>query len=285
MTTADLLAVVRLRTRRPRTSWSLAAAAAVLAVMVVLAVAAPLVAPHDPNAVDLLSARQGPSSAHLLGTDGQGRDLLSRAVYGARTSLFGPVLVALIASVVGTFLATVAAWFGGWVNETIGRLLDVLFALPGLLLAIVAVAMFGAGMTVCVLALAISYVPFVARLVHGPLLRARAQPYIAACEIQGFSLFHLWSRRLLPAVAPFMAAQTAVAFSTSLLDLSSLSFLGLGVQPPTADWGVMVASGRQDILQGSPQEALVGCVMIVLTVVAANVLAERLSARSEAGNR
>lgn len=255
-------------------------AAVVLALVVIIALAAPLLAPHDPNAVNILNPLAGPSGAHPLGTDAEGRDLMSRLMYGARSSLLGPALVVLIAGSVGTVLTLISVWFGGWVDELLSRTLDVLFAFPGLLLAIVAAAVFGPGLIVCVIALAISYTPYMARLLRGPALKIRTQPYIAASELQGFSAPRIWRYHMLPALRPFIVGQAAIGFGYALIDLAALSFLGVGVQPPTADWGVMVSDGESSILRGAPQEALFASILIVLTVVALNLIGERLAGPS-----
>jgi len=256
-------------------------AGGVLTLVVVVALAAPLLAPHDPNAVNILNALAGSSGAHLLGTDADGRDLMSRLIYGARSSLLGPALVVVMAGSAGTLLALVSVWFGGWTDELLSRLLDVLFALPGLLLAIVAAAVFGPGLIVCVIALTISYTPYMARLLRGPALKVRSQPYVAASELQGFSAPRIWLRHMLPALRPFIVAQAAIGFGYALIDLAALSFLGVGVQPPTADWGVLVSDGESSILRGAPQEALFAGILIVLTVVALNLIGERLAEPAE----
>jgi peptide/nickel transport system permease protein len=256
-------------------------AGGVLALVVVVALAAPLLAPHDPNAVNILNPLAGSSGAHPLGTDAEGRDLLSRLIYGARSSLLGPALVVVMAGSAGTLLALVSVWFGGWIDELLSRLLDVLFALPGLLLAIVAAAVFGPGLMVCVIALTISYTPYMARLLRGPALKVRSQPYVAASELQGFSPPRIWLRHMLPALRPFIVAQAAIGFGYALIDLAALSFLGVGVQPPAADWGLMVSDGESSILRGAPQEALFAGVLIVLTVVALNLIGERLAEPAE----
>lgn len=252
-----------------------------LVVVVVVALGAPLLAPHDPNAVNILNPLAGSSGAHLLGTDADGRDLMSRLIYGARSSLLGPALVVVMAGSAGTLLALVSVWFGGWTDELLSRLLDVLFALPGLLLAIVAAAVFGPGLIVCVIALTISYTPYMARLLRGPALKVRSQPYVAASELQGFSAPRIWLRHMLPALRPFIVAQAAIGFGYALIDLAALSFLGVGVQPPTADWGVLVSDGESSILRGAPQEALFAGILIVLTVVALNLIGERLAEPAE----
>lgn len=256
-------------------------ATGVLALVVVVALAAPLLAPHDPNAVNILHPLAGTSGTNPLGTDAEGRDILSRLIYGTRSSLLGPALVVVVAGGAGTLLALVSVWFGGWIDELLSRLLDVLFALPGLLLAIVAAAVFGPGLIVCVIALTISYTPYMARLLRGPALKVRSQPYVAASELQGFSAPRIWLRHMLPALRPFIVAQAAIGFGYALIDLAALSFLGVGVQPPTADWGVMVSDGESSILRGAPREALFASALIVLTVVALNLIGERLAEPAE----
>lgn len=283
MSTMQLDALVGRRgaLRARRVSPLFAVAVTILTVLVVIAIAAPLIAPHSPTTVNILEPLAGSSSAHPLGTDGEGRDLLSRLIYGARPSLLGPTLVVAAAVLVGTAVTLVSVWRGGWVDELLSRLLDVMFALPGLLLAIVATAIFGPGLLVCAVALSIAYVPYMARLLRGPAMQVRTKPYVAAYELQGFSGLRICVRHVLPAIRPFVIVQAAVGFGYAMIDLAALSFLGLGVQPPTADWGVMIANGEQDIIQGSPQESLYASLLIVLVVVSANIVAARLAERSE----
>jgi peptide/nickel transport system permease protein len=253
------------------------AAVVIVAILVFLAIFGPYVAPQDPNAVNLSDALAGPSSAHLLGTDALGRDLLSRIIIGARISLLGPLLVVLGATAIGTAVAITSAWKGGWVDTTIARGLDVVFAFPGLLLAILAVTFFGVGLTAPVIALAIAYVPYIARVVRSAALRERRLGYIESAMTQGSSGWSICRRHLLPNVLPLVIAQATIFFAYALVDLAALSFLGLGVQPPTSDWGSMVADGMASVLRGHPQESLFAGAMIVITVVAFTVLAERIS--------
>jgi peptide/nickel transport system permease protein len=267
--------------RLPQAGALVTVAATVLALMVVIAIAAPLVAPHPPNAVNILEPLAGSSSGHLLGTDGEGRDLLSRLIYGARSSLLGPTLVIAVAVVAGVTLTLVSVWWGGWVDEVLSRMLDVMFALPGLLLAIVATAIFGPGLLVCALALSIAYIPYMARLVRGPAMEVRSRPFVAAYELQGFGGVRVALRHLLPAIRPFVIVQAAVGFGYAMIDLAALSFLGLGMQSPTADWGVMVSDGEKGIIQGSPQESLYASLLIVIAVVCVNVIAAAVAERSD----
>lgn len=269
-------------TSRATSDRALLVASAVLAAIVLCCVLAPLLAPYDPNAVDLAHVYAGPSGAHLLGTDAIGRDLLSRLMYGGRTTLLVPLLVTVGSGLVGTALAMTAAWFGGWVDYVIARGFDVLFAFPGILLAILATAVLGPGLLTMTVALVIAYTPYIGRIVRSEAIRQRNLPYIAAASLQGGSRIGIWTRHLLPNVAPLLNAQLTLAYAYSLLDAAALSFLGLGIQPPTPDWGVMVSDGETGLTGGHPQESLYAGAMIVIVVVAVNVIGSRLADTAEA---
>lgn len=270
--------------RAARLPWVTRLAAAWLAVLVVLAVVGPLVAPHDPNAIDLLRLFANPSAEHLLGTDGTGRDIFSRLVVGVRLTLLGPLLVVLLAVVVGTTLAVTAAWFGGWVDTVISRVLDVLFAFPGLVIAMLAVALFGSGLVAPVIALSIAYVPVMARVLRTAAIRERNLPYVAALTVQGASRLSICLRHLVPNLLPIITVQAVVGFSYALLDLAAISYLGLGLQPPAADWGLMVSAGQSAILAGHPLQSIVAALLIVVTVLATNLLGDALAAKFESGS-
>jgi peptide/nickel transport system permease protein len=244
----------------------------VLAVIVLAALLAPVIAPHDPDAVDLLSPYAGSSSAHWLGTDASGRDIFSRLLYGARISLAGPALVIVFSMTLGVLLALVAAWCGGVVDGAISRVIEVLFAFPGLILAVVAVAVFGAGFWAPVVALSIAYVPLVARVLRSVALRERNLPYVAALQIQGVSAPRIALRHLVPNLMPMITVQAGIGFGYAMLDLAAVSYLGLGLQPPTADWGVMVAEGQSSIIEGFPQESLYAAMAVLVTVVSLNLV-------------
>jgi peptide/nickel transport system permease protein len=253
--------------------------AALACLLVALALFAPLLATHSPDQVNLAAAGQDPSAAHWLGTDALGRDLYSRYLYGARLSLLGPALIIGVSTLAGVLLALSAVWIGGFYDALVNRVLDILFAFPGLLLAVLAVAAFGPGLIAPVLALAVSYVPYVARMVRSVALRERALPYVSACRLLGMSGWRISLRHLLPNLGPFIAAQALAAFGSALLDLAAVDFLGLGVQPPTPEWGLMVSEGQSALLAGAPGEALAAGVLIVFTVVVFNLLGDRLVAR------
>ncbi|SEB59360.1 ABC transporter permease [Streptomyces sp. TLI_105] len=253
-----------------------------LGLVVCCAVLAPLLSPQAPNAVDLSGAYQTSSGAHLLGTDASGRDLLSRLVHGSRAALIGPFLVVVISTLLGTILALAAVWFGGWFDQMVVRVVDAVFAFPGLLLAILATALFGSGLSAAVVALSIAYVPYIARIVRSAALRERNLPYIAALQVQGVHGLRIALGHILPNVVGLIVANATLAFGFALMDLAGLSFIGLGVQPPTSDWGAMVGTGMAGVLQQRPQEALYSSVVIVITVGAVNMLGDRLTERWEA---
>jgi peptide/nickel transport system permease protein len=259
------------------------ASAVIILALALMAIFAPLIAPYDPNAIDLLHTFAPPSAQHLLGTDDTGRDLLSRLIWGSRTSLVGPLVVVVLEIALGVPLALLAAWRGGWVDGVVSRVLDVLFAFPGILLAILVIALFGAGLKSAVVALAIAHMPYLARVTRGAAIRERRLAYVQALEVQGFSAFRIAARHLTPNLIPLIVAQATVSFGYVMIDLAGLSFLGLGVQPPTADWGSMVSAGEQNILAGHPAESLYAGALIVITVCAFTLLGERLADLHEQG--
>jgi peptide/nickel transport system permease protein len=232
----------------------------VLGLLAILAVAGPWLAPQDPASVDLAAAFQGPSAAHWLGTDASGRDILSRLLAGARTALLAPLVVTLAATVIGSGMAILAAWRRGWTDTVTARVFDILFSFPGLLLAILATAVFGTGLVAPI--------------------RERSMPYVEALELQGLSGWRICRRHIVPNVGSTIGAQAAISFSYAIVDLAAVNFLGLGLDATDADWGVMVSSGQSSILRGRPEEALLAGLAIVVTVVAVNLLSQRLEGDS-----
>ncbi len=253
----------------------------VLVLVLLLAVVGPLLTSQDPNEGNLAQGFGAPSVEHWLGQDANGRDLLTRLVVGARTAVIGPLLVVVASTILGTVLALAAAWFGGWFDTAVARVVDAVFAFPGLLLAILATALFGAGLPAAVAALSIAYTPYMARIARSAALRERGMPYIAALRVQGIHGLSICVRHILPNIRTLVLANATISFGFALIDLAGLSFIGLGVQPPTADWGAMVGEGLAGILQRYPQESFYAGALIVATVAAANVLGDRLTTRSE----
>lgn len=272
----------RLLSRSPTSVWRdpvVIVSSSFIFLLVCVAIFAPLIARQNPNTANILAGNQSPSSAHWLGTDSFGEDLFSRLVYGARLSLLGPAMIIVIATSFGTVLAIAAAWFGGVFDQVVSRVADILFAFPGLILAMLSVAMFGPGLIAPVIALSISYTPYLMRVIRAEAIRQRNLPYIAACYVEGLPARTICRRHLLPNVGPLLLVQATLSFGYALVDLAAISYLGLGVQSPTPEWGLMVSTGQSSILAGYPQESLFAGAMIVLTVVAFNLLGDRLASR------
>lgn len=283
MTTPTLaLEVLRAPRARPANT-AYVISLVVLGVLTFAAIFAPWVAPYDPDQVDLAAVYASPSSAHWLGTDALGRDILSRMMYGARTALLAPLIVVISSTVIGILLGLLAGWRGGWVDSVLGRIFDVVFAFPSLLIAIMAVALFGKGLVAPVIAMSIAYAPFVARLTRSLVASERSRPYVSAYRVQGFSGGWIATRRVLPNVTPIVGAQSTLNFGYVLAELAALSFLGLGVQAPTADWGAMINEAQAGLLGGHFLPAIVPAVAVVIAVVAVNVIGEELSDRIGGG--
>ena len=202
---------------------------------------------------------------------------------GARTAMLGPLLVVAFSTVFGVLLGLVAAWRGGWIDAVLSRVFEVIFAFPALLIGIMAVALFGKGLTAPVIAMSLAYVPYVARLTRTLVLAERTRPYVSAYRVQGFSGSWIALRRVLPNVTPVVGAQSTLNFGYVLAELAALSFLGLGVQAPTADWGAMINEAKAGLIGGHFLPALVPAVAVVIVVVAVNIIGEELSERIGGG--
>jgi peptide/nickel transport system permease protein len=258
----------------------LAVSLAVCALLALLAVFGPLLMPHSPSQTSILQANQGSSSGHLLGTDELGRDIFSRLIAGARLSLLGPLIVVVLSSVAGTAVAILGVWIRGPFEEVSVRLVDIMFAFPSLLFAILTIAVFGEGFVAPVIALSVGYTPYMARIVRSVARRDRYLPYVDACLVGGLSGWRICTRHLLRNVWPVVLAQATIGFASAIIDLASLSFIGLGTQPPSNDWGLMISDGTTPLLNGYPRQCFAAGVMVVITVVAFNVLGDRLAARA-----
>lgn len=244
-----------------------------------LAVVGPALAPYSPNSTDILAASQGPSSAHWLGTDSLGRDILSRLMTGARLSVAGPGLIVVVSMTLGTAIGIASAWFGGAVDAVVVWSCNLLFAVPGVLAAVVAGAVLGAGFWAPTVALAVVYTPFIGRVVRSAVLQQRRAAFVEALVLAGMSSWRICTRHLLPNVGPILFAQATLTFGSALMDFGAASFLGVGVQAPAAEWGVMVSDGRSELLGGALQQSLAGGLMIVLSVVAFNLFGDRMTSK------
>jgi len=261
------------------------ASAVVIAAAMFAAAFGPLLAPYNPDLPNLSLAWAGPTGGHLLGYDVEGRDVLSRLLAGAQTAMLGPLAVVILSVTAGTLLAVTAAWRRGASDAVISTGLDIVFAFPGILLAVLAAAVFGAGLPAAAIALSIAYLPYVARVLRGAALRERSQPYVAALEVQGAPAASICLRHVIPNIGPLIAAQATILFGSAMIDLAAISFLGLGVQPPAANWGVMISENQVGIVQGYPLPALAAGICIVTVVIAVNVLGERLFDQARAAGR
>jgi peptide/nickel transport system permease protein len=257
------------------------ASAAVIAVAVFITVFGPLLAPQDPLSGQLANSYIGPGPGAPLGYDGAGRDVLSRLLVGARTSMLGPFFVVVLCITAGTLLAVWMAWTRGAVDAVVSSTMDILFAFPGILLAILATAVFGKGLTAATVALAAAYTPYVTRVLRGAALRERSLLYISALEVQGASALAICFRHLIPNVVPLILAQATTIFGYAMVDLAAISFLSLGVQPPYPDWGVMISENSSGVVQGYPLAALAAGVCIVVVVIAFSLLGQRLHENAE----
>ncbi|EXU77080.1 ABC transporter permease [Erwinia mallotivora] len=234
------------RRRRPRVT-SLTTGCALVAVLIITALLAPLQAPFDPNA-QLMSARLMPPSAlHWLGTDGFGRDLLSRVIYGARPTLLLVSLILLLTIPVGMLIGICAGYLGGWTERLLMRVTDIFLSLPNLVIALALVAMLGPGLLNGALALALTSWPPFARQARAETLALRRSDYLAAARMQGINGLRLMFGHILPLCLPSAVVRAALSLGGIILSAAGLGFLGMGVQPPTAEWGSMVAEGSKVI--------------------------------------
>ncbi len=254
--------------------------AVIIGTMVIVAVIGALIAPHDPTKANVGDSWDGPRGGHLLGFDANGRDLLSRLLVGTRSAMLGPLAVVGLSVIAGVVVAIVSAWRGGRVDALLGGITDMVFAFPGILIAILAATVTGAGIGSAVIALSIAYTPYIARTVRSAALGERGRAYIAALEVQGLSGWMICRRHLLPNVTPLIVAQATVLFGYAMVDLAAISYIGLGVQPPHPDWGAMINENQGGIVQQHPTPVVIVGLVLVAVVVAFNVLGHRLSRRS-----
>lgn len=247
----------------------------ILLTMIAICVLGPLFMNADPLAQDLLNTYAHPSSEHLLGTDNLGRDILVRLIYGGRSSLAISFAGVLSGTFVGVILGVLAGYFGGVVDTLISRLIDILLAFPGLLLAIVVVAILGPGEMNTVIAIAIFSIPTVARMVRGEVLKVRSADYISMCKVMGESSARVIVRHIIPNASSQIIVNVTLQLGTAILTTSSLSFLGLGVQPPSPEWGSMLSQAR-DIFRSYPLPAIVPGIAITLIVMCFSLVGDGL---------
>lgn len=246
-----------------------------IALLVLCALLAPWLAPHSPTAQHLFEGLQSPSAAHVLGQDRLGRDILSRIIHGARISVYVGVVTVIIAASVGALLGAVAGYFGGLLDELLMRLVDVFLAFPGILLAIAIMGIWGPSLSNVIVALAVMGWVGYARLVRGLVLAARNFDYIAAAQALGSRPRRVILRHLMPNVLAPVLVQATFGMAGAIVAEAGLSFLGLGVQPPTPSWGSMLNEGRHYLLI-APHLTLFPGLAIMLTILGINFLGDGL---------
>jgi len=243
-------------------------------VAIAVALFAPLISPYDPAATDFGSVLAAPfHGAHLLGTDQLGRDVLSRMFFGARTSLIAGVLATVLGTVVAVPIGLVAGYFRGWVDTVISRLVDVVLAFPFLIIAVGMAAILGPSLSNVVIALGVGQIPVVIRVVRGEVLAQRELEYVQAETVNGTPSGVILFRHILPNISNAIIVQASVAVPTAIVGAAVLSFLGIGVQPPTADWGNMLGDA-QGYLAQAPWLGVFPGVAIFLTTLSFNLLGD-----------
>ena len=247
----------------------------ILAILILMAVAAPLVTAHDPVAQELGQALERPSVSHPFGTDHLGRDILARILYGARISLFIGVMAVALGLIVGVPLGLISGYFGGWVDIIVQRIADVMLAFPAILLALSLVAVLGLGLQNVIIAVGISVVPIFIRLVRGSVLSIREQTYVEAARALGGTDVRIIRSHVLPNSLAPLIVQATLSVGITILIAAGLGFLGLGVQPPTPEWGSMLGEGRQYIFNASYMATFPG-LAIAISVLAFNLVGDGL---------
>lgn len=240
-----------------------------------IALVGPLIAPYEANEQIYSDARESPSGTHWFGTDHLGRDVFSRVILGARDIFLVTGIGTLVAVVIGTLIGLLSGYYGGWFDEIVMRLLDSLMSIPALLFALLMLGTIGPSREGVLLVLVIVYPPIVARVVRSVVLSEKTKSYTASARTQGESTWYILFRQVLPAVYPALAVEAALRFSYAIFLTASLGFLGVGVQPPSPDWGLMVNEVRRTYSQ-VPWSLYFPAGAIALVVVGANLMADGL---------
>lgn len=248
---------------------------AIVLLFILLAIFAPLVAPYNPAQQDLINRFQGPSSEHIFGTDNFGRDVFSNVVYGARISLFIGVFATVISVILGTAIGAIAGYFGGRIDNVLMRIIDIFLSIPSLVLAIAISAALGNGIYNLILAVSLAGVTSYARIVRASVLSVKEQEFVEAARVGGASDGRLIFRHILPNCTGPIIVQATLGVGTAILSAASLSFIGLGVQPPTPEWGGMLSAGRPYI-RDNPHITFFPGLAIALTIFSLNLLGDGL---------
>jgi peptide/nickel transport system permease protein len=255
--------------------WVVTAGVVIIGLLFIVAIFAPVLAPYQPNATDMKAMLQSPSSSHLFGTDQVGRDLLSRVIFGSRISLMVGIIAVTIAGAIGIILGLVAGFFRGWIGNIIMRFIDALLALPPLVLMLAIAAVLGNGIFNVLVALGVGMMPTYCRLMYAQVTTLRESDYILAANSIGANSLRIMFRHLLPNAFPPLLVLVTVNLGTAIMMEASLSYLGIGIVPPTATWGAMVSSG-QGFLLTNPLLSFIPGIAILLVVLAFNMVGDGL---------
>lgn len=261
--------------RRLRRNKAALVGMSVVVLLVVVAILAPVLAPYDPNQTNMTQRLKGPSSAHPLGTDNFGRDMLSRIIYGSRISLYVGFVAVGIGAVFGGILGAIGGYYGGRLDNFIMRCMDVLLAIPQIILAIAIVGALGTSLLNLMIAVGISQLPRYARVVRASALTVRGQEFVEAAKAVGASDARIIIENILPNCMAPIIVQSTLGVAQAILSAAALSFLGLGIQPPTAEWGSMLSSGRQ-FLRQAPYLTFFPGLAISIVVLALNIFGDGL---------
>jgi peptide/nickel transport system permease protein len=243
--------------------------------MIAMALAAPWLAPYDPNAQDVLLKLEPPSAAHPFGTDDFGRDVLSRVIYGARISLFVGAIATLAGVLAGTIIGVVSGYFGGLIDRTITALTDVLLSFPQLIMGLILVAVLGASLTNLILAIAITAVPAFVRVARASTLAMKERDFVDACRSLGFGDVRIMFMHVLPNILDEVVVMGSLWFAAAIRTESTLAFIGLGVPPPTATWGGIIRDGFDNLLD-APWLSIFPSIAILVIMIALNLIGDGL---------
>jgi len=248
---------------------------AVVLLMIALAVFAPLIAPYDPVATDWGAVRKGPTALHWFGTDENGRDVLSRVIFGARASLLAGVISVSIALAIGVPVGLLAGYVGGWLDSIISRFTDAMLAIPFLILAIALAAFLGPSLGNVMIAIGITATPIFIRLTRGQVIATKVEDYVEAARALGNPHLRIALRHLFPNIVPPLLVQATLAIAAAIIAEASLAFLGLGQQPPAPSWGVMLFVSQR-FFENAPWMAIWPGAAIFVTVLAFNLFGDGL---------
>ena len=261
--------------QRATRSGGLAVGLVLALAMVAMALAAPWLAPDDPNAQDVLLKLEPPSAAHPFGTDDFGRDVLSRVIYGARISLFVGAIATLAGVLAGTIIGVVSGYFGGLIDRTITALTDVLLSFPQLIMGLILVAVLGASLTNLILAIAITAVPAFVRVARASTLAMKERDFVDACRSLGFGDGRIMFMHVLPNILDEVVVMGSLWFAAAIRTESTLAFIGLGVPPPTATWGGIIRDGFDNLLD-APWLSIFPSIAILVIMIALNLIGDGL---------